>query len=292
MKAASLYVNTMKTVLEVIGGSTDYLARRSIESPRLNAELLVAHALGRKKRLDLYMEFDRPLGEQELAPLRDLLRQRALGIPLQHLLGSVEFYGRTFRSDARALIPRPETEALMELLLTNRDKEKAFTFADIGTGSGIIALTLAGECPQARGCAVDLSPEALSLARENAAALGLEERVEFLESHLFSALEGRRFDLIVANLPYIPRGEIATLSREVQHDPHLALDGGEVGTELIERLIVEAPAFLEAGGQLALEIGHDQAAALTAFLETHHYRDVRVGADYQGVSRFLTAFYG
>ena len=279
----------MKSVLEVLRATTEYFARHGVESPRLNAEHLVAHALG-KKRLDLYLEFDRPLSERELEPLRDLVRKRANGIPLQHLLGTVEFHNHVFAVDARALIPRPETELLMELLLREPLSADARVL-DVGTGSGVLALTYAAERPEARVTAVDVSPEALGLARENAARHGLGERVQFLESDLLSGVEGE-FDLIIANLPYIAQGEIETLAREVQHDPILALSGGPLGTEIVECLIEQAPAHLAPGGRLALEIGHDQAAGLAAHLERHNYRDIRPVADYHGILRFLFAVYG
>ena len=279
----------MKSVLEVLRATTDYFVKHSVENPRLNAEHLIAHVLG-KKRLDLYLEFDRPLGERELDPLRDLLRKRAAGVPLQHLLGTVEFHRRVFASDARALIPRPETELLMELVLREPLAAEPRVL-DVGTGSGVIALTLAAELPTARVTAVDLSPEALSLARENATRLDLAGRVEFLQSDLLSGVEGA-FDLIVANLPYIPAGEIPTLAREVQHDPALALAGGVEGTELITRLIDQARSHLVPGGRIALEIGHDQSARLAAELERNNFRDIRPVADYQGSLRFLFAIYG
>lgn len=279
----------MKTVLEVLRATTEYFTRHGVDNPRLNAEHLVAHVLG-KKRIELYMEFDRPLGERELAPLRELMRKRATGVPLQHLLGTVEFHGRIFATDARALIPRPETELLMELTL-KEPLPPSPRVLDVGTGSGVIALTLAAELPQADVSAVDVSPDALGLARQNAERLGLTERVHFFQSNLFAAVEGA-FDLIVANLPYIPGGEIAGLAREVQHDPVLALDGGPVGTELIVQLIDQARAHLKPGGRLVLEIGHDQAQTLAAELERQKYRDIRPVGDYQGILRFLFATYG
>ncbi|MCX6967164.1 MAG: peptide chain release factor N(5)-glutamine methyltransferase [Verrucomicrobia bacterium] len=279
----------MKPLLEVLRATADYFARHGVESPRLNAEHLVAHVLG-KKRIELYMEFDRPLGERELAPLREWIRRRAAGEPLQHLLGTVEFHKRVFATDARALIPRPETELLMEHVLKEPLPESPRVL-DVGTGSGVIALTLAAELPHAEVTAVDVSPDALALARENAGRLGLTPRVLFLQSNLLEAVDGA-FDLIVANLPYIPGGEIPGLAREVQHDPVLALDGGPVGTELIERLIDAARAHLKPGGRLALEIGIDQSARLAAEMERQNYRDIRPVPDYQGVLRFLFATYG
>lgn len=276
----------MKTVLEVIQATTLYFQKNGIESPRLNIEHLLAHVLG-KKRMELYMEFDRPLGDRELEPLRELVRRRGAGEPLQHLLGTSEFLGRVFLSDKRALIPRQETEQLVEMILA--EKRQPQRVLDVGTGSGVIALSLAAELPEAEVHAVDLSHAALSLAQENAARLGLAERVKFSQSDLLANVSGE-FDLIVANLPYIARAVLPTLAREVQHDPASALEGGEVGSELIVQLIADAPRVLR--GRLALEIGHDQSAALIDELKRHNYNDIRPATDYQGRNRFLFATHG
>lgn len=282
----------VKTVLEVVQSTTAYFSKHGVESPRLNSEHLVAHVLGKKKRLDLYMEFDRPLFEKDLAPLRDLLRQRAQGVPLQHLLGTVEFHGRVFNCDKRALVPRPETEQLMEFVLAEpAAKATPPKCLDVGTGSGVIALTLAGELPAAEVDAVDVSEEALSLARENAAKLDLASRVRFYKSDLLEDVSNT-YDLIVANLPYIATSEITGLSREVLFDPKLALDGGTIGTEIVSRLIIVAKNHLRPGGLLALEIGHDQSDALQAELARENYKDIRCKSDYQGIPRFLFATYG
>ena len=170
------------TVLEVLQSTTAYFKKRAIESPRLNAEHLIAHSLG-KKRIELYLDFERPLSEPELVPLRELVRRRGQGEPLQHLLGTVEFGEQTFVSDKRALIPRPETEQLVEYLC-DLALPRAGRFLDVGTGSGVIILSLAARFPDAELHAVDLSADALALARENAARLGLTERVKFSESNL------------------------------------------------------------------------------------------------------------
>ena len=277
----------MKTVLEVIQATTPYLQKSGVESPRLNIEHLLAHVLG-KKRMELYLEFDRPLEDAVLEPLRALVKRRAQGEPLQHLLGTVEFLGRTFLCDKRALVPRPETEQLCELLL----KEPApapLRIVDVGTGSGVIALSLAAAWPDARVDAVDVSHDALALARENAARLGLAERVTFTKGDLLDGIAGE-FQLIVANLPYIAATEIPALEREVQHDPMIALTPGDDGLRLIRRLIASAPRHLR--GLLALEIGHDQSPPVCAALAAQNFQDIRPLADYQGRQRFVFATYG
>jgi release factor glutamine methyltransferase len=274
---------TMMSLLEVLKGASDYLAKQGVDSPRLNAEHLLAHVLG-IKRLELYLQFDRPLGESEREPLRDLVRRRGSGIPLQHLLGSVEFCGRSFKSDARALIPRPETEQLVERALTYPNPS---SILDIATGSGVIPLTLALERPDTKVTATDISPEALALAKENAALLGVD-RIDFHEADLMPPGH-ETFDLITANLPYIPSSEIASLSREVRHDPILALDGGADGLDLIRRLAPLAFSRLNAGGRLLLEIGINQSKAVTECLAGHNYRDIVALPDYQGIPRFIEA---
>ena len=275
-----------KTVLEIIRSTTAYFQKHHVESPRLNAEHLLAHTL-HTKRIDLYLDFERALYEDELAPLRELVRRRSQGVPLQHLLGTEEFYGRTFLSDARALIPRPETERLVEILLPLL-RNAPLQIVDVGTGSGIIALTLAAELPEALLTALDLSPDALALATENAAALDLVARVSFQKSDLLTDLPGP-FDVIVANLPYIPSTDLATLAREVQHDPVAALDGGPDGLDLIRRLISQAPSRLVSGGLLALEVGHDQAPSVAALLGEAGFTDIRIESDLQEIPRFLLA---
>jgi release factor glutamine methyltransferase len=277
------------TVLGVLQSTTAYFKKRGIENPRLNAEHLLAHALGRT-RMELYLEFERTLGELELAPLRKLVQRRGEGEPLQHLLGTVEFCGRIFLCDKRALVPRPETEELVGFLTSN-DEHRTSNIVDVGTGSGVIALTLASKFPEAQIVGVDVSEEALSLARENAERLGLSERVQFLQGDLLEAVDGK-FHLIVANLPYIAAQDRHTLSREVLHDPDVALFAGARGDELVRELIEQAPARLRPGGLLALEIGLGQSDALLSALAEKKYRDIYSKNDYSGVIRFLFARYG
>ncbi len=284
------------TILEVTQAATQYLARRSIENPRLNAEHLIAHTLG-LKRLDLYLQFDSKIGENDLAKLRDLTKRRGQGVPLQHLLGTVEFCGRTFLADARALIPRPETEQLAEIVISQaKDRSCApQSILEAGTGSGVLGLTLALEFPQAAVLAVDICSEALSLAKENHARLGAPVNITFAQG---DACDRKTlelcppFDLVVANLPYVPSHELAFLQREVQHDPAKALDGGPAGWELIERFLAVLPQVLAPGAVTALEIGLGQCDYLASVLKQQNFRDINVLPDYTNRQRFLFAVYG
>ena len=281
------------TVLEVLQSSTEYFKKRAIESPRLNAEHLLAFVL-KRKRIELYLEFERVLAEAELAPLRDLVKRRGQGEPLQHLLGTVEFAGRTFLCDKRALVPRPETEQLVELLkskVANRSASGGSKILDVGTGSGVIALSLAAKFPDSKVTALDFSDDALALARENAERLGLTSQIEFVRSDLLTYVSDV-YDLIVANLPYVAENDRGTLSREVLHDPEIALFGGERGDEIIRKLIEGAPSHLAPGGLLALEVGLGQADDLAAFMAEKNYHDIETERDYGGVIRFLFGRYG
>lgn len=277
------------TVLEVITAAASYLEKHEVESARLNAEHLLAHVLD-MKRMDLYLAFDRPVSEKERSVLRDLVRRRAQGEPLQHLLGTVEFCGREFQCDARALIPRPETEELFEWVRESFATAPA-RVADVGTGSGVLAVSLALTWPEAEVLATDVSPDALALARENAARHGVEGRIQFCETDLLPP-DAANLGVIVANLPYIPAGDIPGLSREVRRDPVTALDGGKDGMEIIRRLIVRAREVLCGGGRLFLEIGLGQHETLEQELRLQNYQDIQTKSDYQGVTRFLSAAHG
>lgn len=275
----------MTTVLETIDGGTRYLEKRGIEDARRNMQMLVAHQLG-CTRMDLYLQFDRPLEEPMLAPLREQLKKRGEGIPLQHLLGTVWFHKYEFKTDARALIPRPETEELTEWILSWPLPETQRVL-DMGCGSGVIGLTLAKSRPAWELVLADVSEDALSLARENAAALAVEN-AELLRSDLFSNVAGG-FDGIVANLPYVPDAERATMAREVLHDPALALFSGSDGLDLIRRFVPEAFQRLKPGGWIVLEIGHDQASQVIEILQTSGFAEIDVKTDMSGVRRFPVA---
>jgi release factor glutamine methyltransferase len=272
----------MTTVLETIDGGTRYLEKRGIEDARRNMQMLVAHQLG-CTRMDLYLQFDRPMEESDLVPLRENLKNRGEGIPLQHLLGTVWFHKQEFKTDARALIPRPETEELAEWIL-KWDLPADSHVLDMGCGSGVLGLTLASERPGWSVTLADVSPDALSLARENAAALEIRNAA-FLHSDLFTAVDST-FDGIVANLPYVPESERATISREVTHDPALALFSGPDGLDLIRRFIPEAFHRLKPGGWLVLEIGHDQASQVAGILKASSFTDIEVKTDLSGIDRF------
>jgi release factor glutamine methyltransferase len=248
--------------------------------------LLVAHALG-LPRVQLYVQFDRPLVPDELAAIRDLIKRRQAGESVAYLVGKKEFWGLDFAVDARVLVPRPDTETLIEEARERVQGLESLRIADVGTGSGAIALTLAKLFPQAAVLATDLSPAALEVARANAERLGLA--VTFAEGDLAAPLAAEApFSLIAANLPYIPSSEMATLPPEVKSEPALALDGGPDGLGLVRRLVADAPGLLAPGGALALEIGAGQAGATAELLRATGLADVRIRRDLGGVERVVS----
>jgi release factor glutamine methyltransferase len=276
----------MKTVLDCLESGTRYLTKHAVEDARSNMQWLMAHQL-ECSRTELYMRFDRPLGESELAPLREMLKKRGDGIPLQHILGTVEFLGREFRTDARALIPRPETEELAEALL-KLPISRPCRLLDMGTGSGVLGLSLAAalgeECREA--VLSDVSEAALELAGENAGLLDLSPTL--VQGDLFEPVDGS-FDLIVANLPYVPEGERGGLSREVGHDPETALFSGADGLDLLRRFLAEVPPHLAPDGILAMEFGIDQSDTLLELMKSAGLSNPRIESDLSGIARFAFA---
>lgn len=279
----------MLSVLEIIKRTTEFLDKRGVESPRLNAELLIGHALG-LKRMQLYMQFERPLTEPELEKIRPLVKRRSSREPLQHILGETDFSGLKLKVDRRALIPRPETELLIELV-TKRLAAPPATILDLGTGSGAIALALAKIYPNAPVTAVDQSEEALALAGENATHTGLEGRVQFILSDWFSAVPAGQFALIIANPPYLSDEETAAAQPEVKDfEPHAALSAGADGAADLTLIIREARARLMPGGLLACETGIAQHAALLQLAADAGYARTESLRDLTGRDRYLLAF--
>jgi release factor glutamine methyltransferase len=256
------------TVLRVLDWTAKRFADAGLESARLEAQLLLSHVL-KCSRVQLYTSFDKPLLPDELAAYRGLIKRRLAGEPVAYLMGEQEFWSLPFHVDARVLIPRHDTETLIEVVLDELvDRKAAYFVADIGTGSGAIAVTLARELPAARVIAVDASPDAAAVARSNVERHALAERVEIRLGSLLAPLSGELpLDVLVANLPYIPTGDLAGLPANVRCEPRAALDGGPDGLDLVRLLVAAAPAALRPGGLIALEHGFDQAAAVTAILE-------------------------
>ena len=280
------------TVLEIIQRSSDYLARKGVDSARLQIELLLAHLL-QMPRLKLYLNFDRVLTEPELETLRGLVRRRGEREPLQHIVGSTSFCGLEMSVTPKVLIPRPETEVLAErawVFLQNSGASSPAVL-DFGTGSGCLAITLAVKCPGARIHAVDLSSDALAVARQNAVRHQVSERIQWHEGDGFAAVpDDLRFDLVVSNPPYIPSGEIESLQPEVKdHDPRLALDGGADGLDWYRRLAVETPPFMAADGSFMTEFGDGQATSISNIFEQGGWQVAAVEADYSGRPRILIA---
>ncbi|MGK0176548.1 MAG: release factor glutamine methyltransferase [Lentimonas sp.] len=256
---------SLLTVREIKERTEAFFKSKGVPAARLDTDALIAHVLG-LRRLELYLDLNRPLTEAQLTLLRPLVSRRASREPLQYIIGTVEFYGMELSADSRALIPRHETEELIEKVVKQLP-EAPGKILDLGTGSGVLALAFANEYPEAQIDAVDISPSALSLARENAQSLGFESRVQFHEGSWFSPLDrgGNQYDLIVANPPYLTQKEMATAEPEVaSHEPHEALVSGADGLDAIRAIFSEVGEFLKQGGLIALETGIGQQAELDA----------------------------
>ena len=267
------------TVRRVLGWTAQHFEKLGLDSPRLTAELLLAHVL-HTSRVRLYTDLERPLEVPELAAYRGLIARRASGEPTSYLTGTREFYGRTFAVDPRVLVPRPETELLVEAVLQAVPRDAEARILDLCTGSGCVGITLALERPRARVLATDLSSAAADVARANATALGAADRFEVRIGDLFSPAEGEApFDVVVANPPYVPHGELPTLPAEVRREPVQALDGGPEGLDVVRRIASGAPRWLAPGGLLAVEIGDGQGPAVRSLLEGAGYGSVRIERD-------------
>lgn len=281
------------TVMEMVRWTEGYLREKGFESPRLNGELLLAGTLG-LKRLDLYLQFDRPLTPDELAEYRSRLRRRAKREPLQYIEGEAAFRDLRLRVDPRVLIPRSETELLVDEVLARVRGREGLHALDVGTGSGAIALSLATEGPFARVVATDVSAGALEVARANHAMAAPGAPVEFYEGSVYAPVAGERFDVVASNPPYIGEGERASLDPGVRDwEPAGALFSGESGLDVIRALVAGAPAVLRPGGLLALEIGWKQAEAVAELVRgVGGFSEPVVRQDLEGRDRIVTAEYG
>lgn len=280
----------MLTLLDIVKRTTDFFTKHGIESARLNAELVIAHALG-MNRMKIYLQFERPLTEKELEGIRPLVKRRAQREPLAYVLGTAPFGDLTLKVDRRVLVPRPETEQLIEIIKDTLAPDSPARILDLGTGSGALALALARVYPESRVTAVDASEDALDLARENAAAAQLDSRVAFRRSDWYAALgPDEPFDLIVSNPPYLSEQEWADAAPEVRdHEPKQALVAADAGCADLLSIIAAAPRHLASGGWLFLETGIDQHPRLLAALAAAGLADGRSLQDWSERPRFVAA---
>jgi len=275
------------TLLELIQVTADFFKKKGIPSPRFDAERIIAASLG-LKRIELYLQLVRPILGAVLDKLRPLVKRRGERVPLQHILQTADFWGLSFRSDSRALVPRPETEILLETALAKTQPESG-TLWDVGTGSGIIPISFLREKKGWRATGLDFSPDALALARENAEKLSVSDRADWLLSDLLDNAPDGCCNLMAANLPYIPSGILESLPPEVRHDPASALDGGSDGLALIARLIESAPPKMAPGSFLILEIGEEQTTPVCAMLEKAGFISAETIKDLNGKPRIVSA---
>jgi release factor glutamine methyltransferase len=273
------------TPLRVLQWTATRFGERRIESARLDAEVLLAHVLG-TTRVGLYTGFDKPLGKDELAAYRELVRRRLAGEPVAYLVGRQEFWSMSLEVDPRVLIPRQDTETLVEVgLRFARHPPGVRRVADVATGSGAVALALAKEIPEATVVATDVSEDALAVARANVARLGLEGRVELRAGDLCAPIASETWDLIVANPPYVSDAELRELPAEVKREPRAALAGGPDGLDLVRRLVPQAAAILAGGGLLAIEHGWTQGEAVRSIFTAAGLREVETVKDLAGRDR-------
>lgn len=257
------------TVRRIIDWTTQHLKKHGSETPRLDAEVLLAH-VRKTARIQLYVQFDSILSEAERAAMRELVQRRVKSEPVAYLVGHREFFSLNFRVTHDVLIPRPETETLVMAALDAAMAFESPRILDLGTGSGCVGIVCAVRLPKAQVTAIDISPQALVVARENADRHKVSNRMEFLEGDLFAPLpEAARFDVIVSNPPYVAEGEMASLPDDIRlHEPHLALRAGPDGISVLRRIVADAPQFLRRGGTLAVEFSPEQAAAVTQLFTT------------------------
>jgi release factor glutamine methyltransferase len=279
-------LTTEWTIREVLNWTRGYFENAGIVQPRLEAEILLAHALD-VDRLHLYMAPDKPLTSDERLRYRSVVKERHSGTPLQHVVGEVSFYGLRFRVNREALIPRSETEELLDQVIKRAPRDREIRCLDLGTGTGVIAVCMARYLPKAQVTAVDVSATALEMARANASLNGVADRIEFIESDWFANVEGK-FDFIASNPPYIRSDELPDLPVEVRdHEPSVALNGGTDGLDKIRQIAAELRTYLQPNGVVLMEIGHEQGNRVKQLLESIELVDICVERDMAEKDRFV-----
>lgn len=279
----------MITVLEAIRLSTEYLEKKKIDSPRINAELLLAHIIG-CKRLDLYLAFDRPLTEPELNIYRGLIKRRASYEPLQYIIGTVEFYGLVFKVTPSVLIPRPETELLVEKIIKELSDKEQLNILEIGCGSGNIAISLAYHLKQAQIITTDVSDAALNLAKENSQKLGVAERISFIRHNILTddLLRFSMFDLVVSNPPYVSLQSYSSLQKEIlDFEPRLAVTDESDGLTFYRIISEKVSGNIKKGGKLFFEISHGQCDDVKSIMTKNNFSKIEVIKDYQNIERIV-----
>lgn len=280
----------MFTILKLIELSTDYLSKKGIDSPRTNAEYLLAHVLN-CSRMDLYLKFDQPLTEEETSEYRELIKRRGQREPLQYILGTVEFYGLEFKVDRNVLIPRNETELLVEEIIKFAKDKKNLKVLDIGTGSGNIAISLMKNLNDIEIDAIDISQKAIDVANYNAKTLGLDGRISFESIDINAAKTSldKKYDIVVSNPPYISEKDYQSLEPELlNYEPKEALTDELDGLSYYNLICSKASELIIKGGRIFFELGISQSSAVNSFMEINNFKDIRIIKDYQNIDRIIT----
>lgn len=274
-------------VIELLRKATVELDAAGIESARLDSEILLAHVLN-CRRLYLYVDTDKKVSPAQVTRYENLIERRIKKIPVAYLIGQREFFGMNFAVTPEVLIPRPDTEILVQVAIEKLSNFDNPTFLDIGTGSGAICISILKHVKTARAVTVDISENAINCAKFNGEKFGVDDRITFHVGNLFEPLSGQKFHAIISNPPYIPTKDLSTLQAEVQREPKIALDGGVDGLNFYRRIVNESPNFLFAGGFIAVEIGINQAVAVKNMLD-ENFVDVKIIRDLSNIERVVTA---
>jgi release factor glutamine methyltransferase len=279
--------NAPWTIGSILTWTGQYFAEKGVENPRLDAEVLLSHILERE-RIQLYVNFDQPLQPHELTAYREAVKKRVARMPVAYITGCREFMGLEFCVTPAVLIPRPDTEILVEAVLKKLHGFEQPALLDLGTGSGAIIVSLLANLSTAVGAAVDISDKALEIARQNAEKNQVSSRLKFYQGDLYQPVEGQTFDAIISNPPYIPDSDIQELTQEVRKEPHLALAGGPDGLDFYRRIVRDAAQYLNTGGLLAVEVGIHQAQAVAALAQSvEQLVFTEIVKDYSSIERVV-----